>query len=100
MSLGLDLRGGVHFKFQVDLDAAIEQRLNQYIADINKALIDKRIRRNIKKQGNAISIELSDAEDLSLARSLIREIESLIGNQHSKCKPWPGLYKLQCRRIN
>ena len=78
MSLGLDLRGGVHFKFQVDLNAAIEQRLNQYIADINKALIDKRIRRNIKKRGNAISIELSDAEDLSLARSLIREIDPLL----------------------
>ena len=78
MSLGLDLRGGVHFKFQVDLDAAIEQRLNQYIADINKALIDKRIRRNIRKQGNAISIELSDSEDLSLARSLIREIDPLL----------------------
>ena len=78
MSLGLDLRGGVHFKFQVDLDAAIEQRLNQYIADINKALIDKRIRRNIKKQGNIISIELSDPEDLSSARSLIREIDPLL----------------------
>ena len=78
MSLGLDLRGGVHFKFQVDLDAAIEQRLNQYIADINKALIDKRIRRNIKKQGNVISIELSDPEDLSPARSLIREIDPLL----------------------
>ena len=78
MSLGLDLRGGVHFKFQVDLDAAIEQRLNQYSADINKALIDKRIRRNIKKQGNVISIELSDPEDLSLARSLIREIDPLL----------------------
>ena len=78
MSLGLDLRGGVHFKFQVDLDAAIEQRLNQYIADINKALIDKRIRRNIKKQGNVISIELSDPEDLSRARSLIREIDPLL----------------------
>jgi len=78
MSLGLDLRGGVHFKFQVDLDAAIEQRLNQYSADINKALIDKRIRRNIKKQGNVISIELSDPEDLSSARSLIREIDPLL----------------------
>jgi len=78
MSLGLDLRGGVHFKFQVDLDAAIEQRLNQYSADINKALIDKRIRRNIKKQGNVISIELSDPEDLSSARSLIRGIDPLL----------------------
>jgi len=84
MSLGLDLRGGVHFKFQVDLDAAIEQRLNQYTSDINKALIEaeksklKRIRRSVKRQGNAISIELLEAEDLSLARSLIREIDPLL----------------------
>ena len=78
MSLGLDLRGGVHFKFQVDLDAAIEQRINQYIADINKALIDKRIRRNIRKQGNIINIELSDPEDLSSARSSIRDIDPLL----------------------
>ena len=91
MSLGLDLRGGVHFKFQVDLDAAIEQRLNQYIADINKALIDKRIRRNIKKQGNVISIELSDPEDLSRARSLIREIDPLLEIKTVPGKTSPGL---------
>ena len=91
MSLGLDLRGGVHFKFQVDLDSAIEQRLNQYIADINKALIDKRIRRNIKKQGNVISIELSDPEDLSRARSLIREIDPLLEIKTVPGKTSPGL---------
>ena len=91
MSLGLDLRGGVHFKFKVDLDAAIEQRLNQYIADINKALIDKRIRRNIKKQGNVISIELSDPEDLSRARSLIREIDPLLVIKTVPGKTSPGL---------
>ena len=91
MSLGLDLRGGVHFKFKVDLDAAIEQRLNQYIADINKALIDKRIRRNIKKQGNVISIELSDPEDLSRARSLIREIDPLLEIKTVPGKTSPGL---------
>ena len=91
MSLGLDLRGGVHFKFQVDLDSAIEQRLNQYIADINKALIDKRIRRNIKKQGNVISIELYDPEDLSRARSLIREIDPLLEIKTVPGKTSPGL---------
>ena len=91
MSLGLDLRGGVHFKFKVDLDAAIEQRLNQYIADINKALIDKRIRRNIKKQGNVISIELFDPEDLSRARSLIREIDPLLEIKTVPGKTSPGL---------
>ena len=78
MSLGLDLRGGVHFKFQVDLGAAIEQRLNQYIADINKALIDKRIRRSVTKQGNVINIEFSENNDLSVARTLIREIDPLL----------------------
>jgi len=78
MSLGLDLRGGVHFKFQVDLGAAIEQRLNQYIADINKALIDKRIRRSVTKQGNVINIEFSENNDLSIARTLIREIDPLL----------------------
>ena len=91
MSLGLDLRGGVHFKFKVDLDAAIEQRLNQYIADINKALIDKRIRRNIKKQGNVISIELSDPEDLSPARNLIREIDPLLVIETVPGNTSPGL---------
>ena len=78
MSLGLDLRGGVHFKFQVDLGAAIEQRLNQYIADINKALIDKRIRRSVTKQGNVINIEFSENNDLAIARTLIREIDPLL----------------------
>ncbi|SVA13082.1 uncharacterized protein METZ01_LOCUS65936 [marine metagenome] len=78
MSLGLDLRGGVHFKFQVDLGAAIDQRLNQYIADINKALIDKRIRRSVTKQGNVINIEFSENNDLSIARTLIREIDPLL----------------------
>ena len=91
MSLGLDLRGGVHFKFQVDLDSAIEQRLNQYIADINKALIDKRIRRNIKKQGNVINIELSDPEDLSPARNLIREIDPLLVIETTPGNTSPGL---------
>ena len=31
MSLGLDLRGGVYFQFQVDLDTAVQQRLDQYV---------------------------------------------------------------------
>jgi preprotein translocase subunit SecD len=60
------------------LDAAIEQRLNQYIADINKALIDKRIRRSVTKQGNVINIEFSENNDLSVARTLIREIDPLL----------------------
>ncbi|SVA04636.1 uncharacterized protein METZ01_LOCUS57490 [marine metagenome] len=78
MSLGLDLRGGVYFKFEVDLDAAIQQRLDQYITDINKSLIDQRIRRTIRKEGNTLRVELSNPEDLNQARRSIREIDNLL----------------------
>ena len=78
MSLGLDLRGGVYFKFEVDLDAAIQQRLDQYITDINKSLIDQRIRRSIRKEGNSLRVELANPEVYNQARRSVREIDNLL----------------------
>ena len=78
MSLGLDLRGGVYFQFQVDLDAAVQQRLDQYITDINKELIDQRIRRTIRKEGNSIRIELVNADDFNATRRIVRELDNLL----------------------
>ena len=78
MSLGLDLRGGVYFQFQVDLDAAVQQRLDQYVTDINKELIDQRIRRTIRKEGNSIRIELVDADDFNATRRIVRELDNLL----------------------
>ena len=78
MSLGLDLRGGVYFQFQVDLDAAVQQRLDQYVTDINKELIDQRIRRTIRKEGNSIRIELVNADDFNATRRIVRELENLL----------------------
>ena len=78
MSLGLDLRGCVYFKFEVDLDAAIQQRLDQYITDINKSLIDQRIRRSIRKEGNSLRVELANPEDYNQARRSVREIDNLL----------------------
>ena len=51
MSLGLDLRGGVYFKFEVDLDAAIDHR---------------------------IRIELSNPEDYTATRRTIRDVDNLL----------------------
>ena len=78
MSLGLDLRGGVYFQFQVDLDAAVQQRLDQYVTDINKELIDQRIRRTIRKEGNSIRIELVNPDDFNATRRIIRELDNLL----------------------
>ena len=38
MKLGLDLSGGVHFKLEVDVDAATERKLTQYETGIQKRL--------------------------------------------------------------
>ena len=78
MSLGLDLRGGVYFQFQVDLDAAVQQRLDQYVTDINKEQIDQRIRRTIRKEGNSIRIELVNPDDFNATRRIVRELDNLL----------------------
>ncbi len=44
MKLGLDLRGGVHFKLEVDVNAAISSRLEFYLNGIKRALREERIR--------------------------------------------------------
>ena len=44
MKLGLDLSGGVHFKLEVDVDAAVERRMEYYVNRTKRALREERIR--------------------------------------------------------
>ena len=44
MRLGLDLRGGVHFLMQVDVDSVIKQRIEGDMRGLSQALRDERIR--------------------------------------------------------
>lgn len=44
MYLGLDLRGGVHFLMEVDVDAAIAQAEERYIGDFRTLLREARVR--------------------------------------------------------
>ena len=44
MKLGLDLSGGVHFKLEVDVDAATERRMEYYVNSSKRALREARIR--------------------------------------------------------
>ncbi|MFT5721405.1 MAG: preprotein translocase subunit SecD [Motiliproteus sp.] len=44
MKLGLDLRGGVHFLMEVDMAAAVGQRLDVYVSEIKTKLRSERIR--------------------------------------------------------
>jgi preprotein translocase subunit SecD len=44
MKLGLDLRGGVHFLLEVDMDTAVNQRLEALAGQLKRELRDERIR--------------------------------------------------------
>ncbi|WP_336274864.1 protein translocase subunit SecD [Vreelandella indica] len=72
MTLGLDLRGGVHFLLEVDMDAALTQRLEVNGSAMRELLRDERIRyRNTEVEERSLSIDFASAEDRDTARSLI-----------------------------
>ncbi|MGO2878839.1 MAG: protein translocase subunit SecD, partial [Halomonas sp.] len=72
MTLGLDLRGGVHFLLEVDMDAALTQRLEVNASAMRELLRSERIRyRNTDVEGRSLSIDFANAEDRDNARRLI-----------------------------
>ena len=74
MYLGLDLRGGVHFMLQVDMQAALTKRAESLAGDIRLALRDKNIRHSgITRNGQAIDVRFRDAAAVALATALIQE---------------------------
>ena len=73
--LGLDLRGGVHFLFEVDMSTAIKQRMDTYSTDFNKLLRDNRIRRSVSIVGQELQVRLPDAADAERAESLLRDAD-------------------------
>ncbi|MDI5935352.1 protein translocase subunit SecD [Halomonas kalidii] len=72
MTLGLDLRGGVHFLLEVDMDAALEQRLEVNASAMRELLRGERIRyRDTEIDDRTLAITFTDAEDRDAARRLI-----------------------------
>jgi len=74
MYLGLDLRGGVHFMLQVDMQAALTKKAESYAGDIRTALRDKSIRHGgISREGQNIDIKVRDEATLTVTRNLIAD---------------------------
>ncbi len=74
MNLGLDLRGGVHFLLEVDMDAAIEQALERYETGIRTLLREQDIRYSgAELQGTRIRVTLRETADLERAATGLRE---------------------------
>ena len=74
MYLGLDLRGGVHFMLQVDMQAALTKRAESLAGDLRSSMREKNIRHSgITRNGQAIDIRFRDSETLSAAKALIQD---------------------------
>lgn len=70
MNLGLDLQGGVHFLMEVDMDAAIERRMEDNLSNVRTILREQRIRTrglNLIDMSH-LEIRFASAEDRSSAR--------------------------------
>ena len=68
MKLGLDLSGGVHFKLEVDAEAATERKLSQYETGIKKRLREERIRGRVSLDGGQVAMQFRTEADREAAR--------------------------------
>ena len=76
MSLGLDLRGGVYVLLEVDMDAAIENRINLYEQDFAERLREANIRRQVRVADQTITVRVARDEDFDEARDIVRNADT------------------------
>ncbi|MBI3376599.1 MAG: protein translocase subunit SecD [Betaproteobacteria bacterium] len=73
MYLGLDLRGGVHFLLQVDMQAAITKKLESLTGDLRSQLRDKGIRHGgVTRESQTVRVRFRDAETRAKGRVVIQ----------------------------
>ncbi|MGZ4980276.1 MAG: protein translocase subunit SecD [Methylobacter sp.] len=102
MYLGLDLRGGVHFLLEVDMDAAVKQAEDRYNDDVRLALRNEKIRyQSVSKDNGFIKVKLSSADDKpALMKLLGKDFRALeITEPKEQDQVWLKLSEKEVRDI-
>ncbi len=74
MYLGLDLRGGVHFMLQVDMQAALSKKAESLAGDIRSSLREKNVRHSgITRNGQTIEIRFREAPAMEAAKRVVQD---------------------------
>ena len=74
MYLGLDLRGGVHFLMEVDMDAAVQKALERYSSDLRGVLRKAKVRYiSIRARDDALLVKFRNAGDREKGMELIHK---------------------------
>ncbi|MCZ6585393.1 MAG: protein translocase subunit SecD [Gammaproteobacteria bacterium] len=98
MSLGLDLRGGVHFLYQVDLESALRQFLESYEASLRTDLREAGIRNRINLVGDVLDIPILEPEKLDAVAELIRRLDPLLDVSPGALNGEPG-FRVQLSNV-
>lgn len=73
MKLGLDLRGGVHFLMEVDMNSAINTAVGGIVDEFRDRLREEGIRyRTVRQAGTSVDIIFRDADVLESAQFFLR----------------------------
>ena len=74
MYLGLDLRGGVHFLMEVDMDSAIEKSLERASGELRSFMREEKVRyKAVQASKNKISVRFGTVEARDGARLLLED---------------------------
>ena len=102
MYLGLDLRGGVHFLLEVDMDAAAKQAEDRYNDDLRLALRSAKMRyQSVAKDNGFIKITLKSPEDKpALMDLLAKDFRTLdITEPEDQDQVWLKMSEKEVREI-
>jgi preprotein translocase subunit SecD len=73
MYLGLDLRGGVYFLLQIDMQGALTARYDSLAADVRTVLRDQDVRgATVERAGQAVAATFTDADSRDKGMSVLR----------------------------
>jgi preprotein translocase subunit SecD len=98
MNLGLDLRGGVHFLMEVDMDAAIRQALNRYEGEFRGELRKEKIRYlGVSSETGGVTVKFRDTESLNRALDALKKQyrNELLFEEGQSGETWVLLAKLK-----
>ncbi|MDD2724637.1 MAG: protein translocase subunit SecD [Methylovulum sp.] len=102
MYLGLDLRGGVHFLLEVDMDAAAKQSEERYNDDLRLALRGANLRyQSVAKDNGFIKIKLKIADEKPKLLSLLdKDFHSLeVTEPEAKDEVWVKITEREVKEV-
>ena len=90
MYLGLDLRGGVHFLMEVDMESAIDKALQRSESELRSFMRGEKIRyKTVQSSGRTIKVRFAQAEDRDAARVMLEnEYRDFIFVDSSDDRSW------------